>query len=151
MRKVLIGLFLLALDLQLAVAQEDPMDSFMGIKWGAPMAQAQMGFMYADKIKIWPPNRWILRDFDFGKLKLTFIFNFDKSSCLTQVVTLNVTPDDFLYLVDILTEKYGQPKSKSEEAACWWNETRTILLLKYFYEKTNIGLLNFSPGPNLLK
>jgi len=157
MKKLMIGFMVLVMcSIVLISTEENPFDSFMGMKWGINAAEFKANFKY--KVRSYSEG-FVLDNFPLGSLVIksigfTFInigpvknmkfkeknysqFSFSKVFMLT-------TPDQFESLLEIFTKKYGKPiKSKdskiqnrmgaefSQSIVYWENGERAISLYRY--------------------
>ena len=108
-------------------AEENPMATFMGVKWGITATNFEQNFPYQSQLKK-DDEFFYLNDFDLGDLviyKIRFKFqglsgadvkfnkkNFD-SLYLTEAFMF-IKPDQFEPLFEIFKVKYGEPQKFDE-------------------------------------
>jgi hypothetical protein len=176
MKRIIILFTLLSLTfcgLNLA-AEESPMASFMGAKWGVTIKDFAETFKYKDKISMgrgaWP--NYTMRRFQLGETKVTIMFMFytqdnermkvtpeSENKLILRDVMFIIFPEQFDSLKLILTEKYGKPTDYKEtevanklgrkflqKEAIWMDKSiNRMIHLKRFTDTIEYGEVMFKP------
>ena len=106
--------------------KENPMESFMGAKWGQNVNEFLNTFNNADKLKKYQGfyllkfklGETIIKEIDFnfspkGEEKVKFKKNNYDKLFFSQVI-FHITPDQYDEIFDIFIMKYGEPFKKNE-------------------------------------